>query len=137
MSVAALAGFGAAYLSARSSECYGEQGEAICSALPQRIGWPAFWAGVVGLCLLLIVLAVPGPFITVADVILARSELTQRAFESGRMLLSYQWRNALVFVLFLISAGAVIRISRCPIYLPRRLGGVCRVETARCRRPGA
>lgn len=123
LSVALLAGFGAAYLSAPPTGRHSERSETIPCDLPQRVGWPAFWAGLFGLCLLLIVLALPGPFIAVAEEVLARSELTQRAFESGRMLLSYQWRNAFVFVLFLISAGAVIRISRCPIYLPRRLGG--------------
>ncbi len=117
LSVAVLAGFGASYLSRSGVSDSGIRNPS------QRIGWPAFWAGVAGLCLLLIVLAFPGPFIALADAVLAHSELTQRAFESGRMLLSYQWRNALVFVVFLISAGAVIRISRCPIYLPRRLGG--------------
>ena len=68
-------------------------------------------------------LAVPGPFVALADRVMAHSELTQRAFESGRMLLSYQWRNFALLALFMISAGAVIRISRCPIYLPKRLGG--------------
>ncbi len=38
------------------------------------------------------------------------------------MLLSYQWRNLLILGLMLAASGAVVRISRCPIYLPRRLG---------------
>ena len=123
LSVAVLAGFGATYLSGAGRQTTSAHSPFVASETPRRVGWAVFWAGVGSLCLLLVVLIVPGPFILLADAVLARSELTQRAFDSGRMLLSYQWRNLFVFAVFLISAGAVIRISRCPIYLPGRLGG--------------
>lgn len=122
-SIAVLAGFGASYLSGTGRQTTSVQSPFVGCETPRYIGWPAFWAGLVGLGMLFVVLLVPGPFVALADKVLAHSELTQRAFESGRMLLSYQWRNLFVLAVFVISAGAVIRISRCPIYLPKRLGG--------------
>jgi O-antigen/teichoic acid export membrane protein len=122
-SIAVLAGVGASYLSGTGRQTTSSQSPFVDPKTPRRIGWPVFWAGIAGLALLAAVLIAPGPFISLADQVLARSELTRRAFESGRMLLSYQWRNLLVLVIFAISAGAVLRISQCPIYLPKRLGG--------------
>ena len=123
LSVAMLAGIGASYLSGMGRKTTSAQSPFINSETARRIGWPVFWAGLAGLGALLIVLTVPGPFVKLADQVMAHSELTQRAFASGQMLLSYQWCNFLLLALFMISAGAVIRISRCPIYLPERLGG--------------
>jgi hypothetical protein len=45
----------------------------------------------------------------------------RRAFSSGQMLLSYQWRNLLILSLMLTASGVVLYFSRQPIYLPLRV----------------
>jgi O-antigen/teichoic acid export membrane protein len=60
--------------------------------------------------------------LALADRIVQSSNLARAVFDSGQMFYSYEFRNILWFAIFLIAAGAVIRISRCPIYLPARLG---------------
>jgi O-antigen/teichoic acid export membrane protein len=123
LSVAVLAGFGATYLSGTGRQTTSAQSSLIESQISRRIAWPVFWAGLAALVGLLVVFIVPEPFIGLADRVLTRSELTRRAFENGRMLLSYQWRNLLGLAIFITAAGAVLRVSRCPIYLPRLLKG--------------
>lgn len=86
---------------------------------PRLIGWIAFWAGVGGLAVLVLVLLQPGPFIGLADRFLTRSDLAQGAFANGQVLLSYEWRNLCIFSLFLMAAGGVIRLSYCRLNLPR------------------
>ncbi len=91
--------------------------------LGRRLAWPVFGCGAAGLALLIIVAFYPAPFIQLAQHMLDRSGLAQHAFADGAQLLGYQWINLLKFSLFVMAAGAVLRISRCPIYLPRPLGG--------------
>jgi O-antigen/teichoic acid export membrane protein len=88
-----------------------------------RAGWLAFWGGLAGMAVLLLVLAWPAPFIRLAQMVVDRSGLAQNAFADGRQFLGYQWPNFFKFFLFTLAGGAILRISRCPIYLPRRLGG--------------
>jgi len=116
ISVAALAGLGA--------ECLGKGVRRRLSPWlsffdTRLIAWMAFWAGAVGLALLLFIFLQPGPFIALADRFLASSDLAQGTFANGRVLLSYEWRNLFIFSLFLMAAGGVIRLSYCRIYLPR------------------
>jgi O-antigen/teichoic acid export membrane protein len=92
--------------------------------LARRIAWPVFGCGTAGLAGLIVIACCPAPFIRLAQQMLDRSGLAQHAFADGAQLLGYQWINLLKFALFVIAAGAVLRISRCPIYLPRRLGSV-------------
>ena len=80
--------------------------------------WGAFWGGLALLAGLLVVFVAPGPFVPLADRFLGAVEKAREAFASGQMLLSYQWRNLLVFGLMLTASGIVLRVSRCPIYLP-------------------
>jgi O-antigen/teichoic acid export membrane protein len=84
--------------------------------------WGAFWSGLALTIGSLVVFLVPGVFVPLADRFLAAAAKAQEAFSSGRMLLSYEWRNFLIFGLMLTASGIVLRVSRCPIYLPRRLG---------------
>jgi O-antigen/teichoic acid export membrane protein len=92
--------------------------------LSLRAGWLAFWGGLAGIAVLLLVLAWPAPFIRLAQMVVDRSGLAQNAFADGRQFLGYQWPNFFKFFLAMLAGGAVLRISRCPIYLPRRLGGL-------------
>ncbi len=114
-SMAVLAGLGAASLERAVQRKPGSRPSWLG---PRLVASIAFWAGILGLGLLLLVFLRPDPFVVLADRFLAYSDLSQRAFASGAMLLSYQWRNLLIFSLFLTAAGAVIRISYCRIYLP-------------------
>ncbi|MBI3914654.1 MAG: oligosaccharide flippase family protein [Chloroflexi bacterium] len=56
------------------------------------------------------------------DRLVQSSDLARKAFDGGRMFYSYEFRNILLFAIFLIGAGAIFRIARSPIYLPARLG---------------
>ncbi len=134
LSVAVLAGFGARRLMALRRS-YGVDGEdaplrpEVYRPWASLLTWGALGGGLLLLAGLLVVLLAPGPFVPLADRALAAVEMAQQAFSSGQMLLSYQWMNLLVFALMLTAAGIVLRISRCPIYLPlpqalsSRLGG--------------
>ncbi len=110
LSVAVLAGFGVDYLRSRTSR------------IVNWLAWAAFWSGILLVAVSIAVWAAPSLFIPLADRFLAAVEQARQAFSSGQMLLSYQWRNLLILGLMLAGSGAVVRISRCPIYLPRRLG---------------
>ena len=48
--------------------------------------------------------------------------LADTAFADARAFYSYEWRWMLVASMLLVATGIVLRVSRCPIYLPRRLG---------------
>jgi len=130
LSVAVLAGLGTTYLARNVSPRNLADAEAKRANAPsrslytfsRRVGWLAFWGGLSGVVVMLAVLALPDPFIRLAQMVVDRSGLAQNAFADGRQFLGYQWPNFLKFFLFTMAAGAVLRISRCPIYLPGRLG---------------
>ncbi|HEY3078300.1 MAG TPA: oligosaccharide flippase family protein [Chloroflexota bacterium] len=64
--------------------------------------------GGLGLAGLAIVALRPSRFAALADSALAGSSRLRRAFADGDMLLSYQWRNALLLALALFLAGAAL-----------------------------
>ncbi|MBI4787551.1 MAG: oligosaccharide flippase family protein [Chloroflexi bacterium] len=64
-----------------------------------------------------------GPALAFADGIVQSSDLAAAAFDSGRMFFSYEFRNVLLFAIFLIGAGAVVGLARRAIFLPARWGG--------------
>ncbi len=130
LSIAVLAGLGTTYLArAVSPRERAGGGTQPASVLPHplytfslRLGWLFFWGGLAGLAVMLAILALPAPFIWLAQTLLDRSGLAQNAFIDGRQLLGYQWPNFFKLFLFTMASGAILRISRCPIYLPRQLG---------------
>lgn len=132
LSIAVLAGLGTTYLARAVSPRTPDNAQARrASASPYslytfslHLGWLVFWGGLAGIVGMLVVLAFPAPFIRLAQMALDRSGLAQNAFADGQQFLGYQWFNLLKFFLFAMAAGAILRISRCPIYLPRRLGGL-------------
>ncbi len=63
------------------------------------------------------------PFVRLSDWLLAHSDLARTTFDSGRMFWSYEFRNLLIFGLFLAGTGMVLHIARSPRCLPQWLGG--------------
>ena len=125
LSVAVLAGFGAKRLVdlRRDSGVDRDKDTARLQVYRPWISlltWGTFWAGIALLGALLVILVAPQPFIPLADRALASLEKAQEAFSSGQMLLSYEWLNLLILALMLAASGIVLRVSRCPIYLPFR-----------------
>ncbi|MGC8879589.1 MAG: oligosaccharide flippase family protein, partial [Anaerolineae bacterium] len=98
--------------------------QSLLQMLVRHLAWPVFGCGAAGMVLLIIMAFYPAPFIQLAQQVLDRSGLARHAFADGAQLLGYQWVNLLKFCLFVMATGAVLRISRCPIYLPRRLRGM-------------
>jgi O-antigen/teichoic acid export membrane protein len=123
LSLAVLAGVGAMYLSGSGKQTTSTHSPFTDRNTQRVIGWPVFWGGLVGVVALLLVWLLRGPVLRFADRYVANNELAALAFRDGRMMVSYQWHNLLIFFLMLAASGAVLRVSRCPIYLPRRLGG--------------
>ncbi len=132
LSIAVLAGLGTTYLNRRVSpgDLADAQTKRVAAArfslyaTSLRLGWLAFWGGLTGAVVMLVMLILPGPFISLAQMVVDRSGLAQNAFADGRQFLGYQWPNLFKFFLFTLGAGAILRLSRCPIYLPRRLGSL-------------
>jgi O-antigen/teichoic acid export membrane protein len=123
LSIAVLAGFGARRLMALRRD-YGADGEGT-SLRPETyrpwvslLTWGALGGGLLLLAGVLLVYFTPTTFIPLADRVLAGVDKAQEAFSSGQMFLSYQWLNLLVLALMLTASGIVLRVSRCPIYVP-------------------
>ncbi|UCC61804.1 MAG: YfhO family protein, partial [Anaerolineae bacterium] len=123
LSLAVLAGVGAMYLSGGGKRTTSAQSPFTGENTQRIVGWPAFWGGLAGIAALLLVLALRGPVLRLADAYVANNDLAALAFRDGRMMVSYQWRNFIIFFAMLAASGAALRLSRCPIYLPRWLGG--------------
>jgi len=123
LSLAVLAGMGTMYLSGSGKRTTSTQSPFTGQNTQRVIGWPAFWGGLAGVVALLVILVFREPVLRLADDYVVNNELAALAFRDGQMIVSYQWHNFLTFFLMLAASGAVLRVSRCPIYLPRQLGG--------------
>jgi O-antigen/teichoic acid export membrane protein len=79
--------------------------------------WLFVWTGT-GILLALGVSYLARDFtLALMDRLVASSDLARKVFSDGRMFYSYELRNVFLFALFLVGAGAVIRVSRCAIYV--------------------
>lgn len=112
LSIAVLAGFGADFLARTRAD----------SAPPARIklvAWALFWSGLgFVVALLLSRFAFPTQSLGLADAAVTRLAKSDTAFTDGRMFYSYLFPWLLIFGLMLMAAGIVVRVSRCPIYIP-------------------
>ncbi len=115
LSVAVLAGFGVGKLEDWKIGRLGKRSPNF--PISQFTNLPLL-VGLALLAVLLVVLVAPGAFVPLAERVLASVEMAQGAFDSGRVFLSYQWRNLLIFALMLTASGIVLRLSRCRIYVP-------------------
>lgn len=116
LSVAVLAGFGADAL-ARSRDVESPAWQQV-SKLAKRTGWALIALGT----LILAVLLASHVLYPQIEPLVARMfegmAKANEAFSDTAMFYSYQFRNVLLLGLFVLIAGIVIRVSRCPIYLP-------------------
>ncbi len=122
LSVAVLAGFGARSLGTAIRRLdAGDQWTAGIQKRGSRIltlfAWAVLLVGAAMVAVLAVVFIAPELFLPLADRFLVAVEKAQEAFGSGRMLLSYQWRNFLILGLALVASGLVLLASRRPLYL--------------------
>ncbi|MDM8521400.1 oligosaccharide flippase family protein [Anaerolineales bacterium HSG6] len=87
------------------------------------LGWLLFWSGLVGMVIMLTALVWPNPFIQTASAVFDRSGLAQNAFADGRQFFGYQWPNLFRFSLMVMASGAILRITRCPIFIRLKFRG--------------
>jgi len=99
LSIAVLSGLGADCLVKRDGES------------PRLIGWLALSLGCMGLLLTALVFLRPGPFVSLADRLLAASQKALEAFANGGLLLSYQWPNLVHLALFSAAGGLAIVLA--------------------------
>ncbi|MEP7287936.1 MAG: oligosaccharide flippase family protein [Chloroflexota bacterium] len=127
--LAVLAGFGAEALQrARGESVFGTQywrqaqAESFTFRLAKNIGYGLVGIGtaVLGFLLLSRIFfeRLHGPL----ESLLHKLAGADTAFPNVETFYSVEFRSILFFGLFLIACGCVIRVSRCPIYLPRWLG---------------
>jgi O-antigen/teichoic acid export membrane protein len=121
--VSVLAGFGATYLSGTGRKTTSAQSPFTGPNTQRIVGWPVLGAGVVGVAGLLIALPLAERLFPIAERAMLSLARAPEAFSDGRMFFMYEWPHLLFFALMLVASGAVLRITRCPIYLPDRLGG--------------
>lgn len=118
LSIAVLAGFGIKELSSGASGLWA--GQRPTAKILHLFTIAILMVALALVAVLLVMLVAPQPFILPADRFLVAVEMARQAFSSGQMLLSYQWRNALIFGLVLLASGIVLWASRRPLRLPVR-----------------
>lgn len=121
LSIAVLAGFGAEFLAKTRQDVVGQDG--MRSGPYERrikiVAWILFWSGVALIVALLISrFVLPAQSLRLADAAVARWAKADTTFVNGRMFYSYEFPWLLIFGLMVMAAGIVVRVSRCPIYLP-------------------
>ncbi len=114
VSMAVLAGIGAEILSKRPALVH----------KAGRLGSLLLLFGITGLAGLALTRIFSGPVLAMADRAVSSFGRLAPAFDSGRMLYSYEFRNFLILAIALLGAGIVIRLAGSPLTLPKRLGGV-------------
>ncbi|HET7375070.1 MAG TPA: oligosaccharide flippase family protein, partial [Anaerolineae bacterium] len=78
----------------------------------------AFWLGsIIFAGLLLSQLVFPVQSLDLAGRLLHSFALADTAFPNAQLFYSFEWRNLLLFALFMMSSGIVLRVSLCDIYL--------------------
>jgi len=87
------------------------------------VGWGLIVLGMVILAGLLISRIAYDQFEPLVERIYHSLARANEAFPDARSFYSYEFWNVLLLGLFTTAAGIVIRVARCPIYLPKRLGG--------------
>jgi O-antigen/teichoic acid export membrane protein len=96
----------------------------LAARMARWLGWGAIWGGVGVAILLVLSRAFYGQIEGLVERIFFGLALAPNAFPDARAFYSYQARQVLVFAALLACSGIVLRLSLCPIYVPRlRVGG--------------
>jgi O-antigen/teichoic acid export membrane protein len=130
LSVAVLAGIGAHHCEAQSSKLQAQIGNAALSlskgsefGIVRKLGWMALLAGLGLVAALALSFLFPDMVISLAERVMLSLAKAPEAFADGRMFYSYEFRNLLIFGLFVASSGLVLLLARFPLRLPKALGG--------------
>lgn len=135
-SVAVLAGIGADYLARTHTPALGvgDNGRRLppwplrwlCLQSPPSVitvtAGLAFWGGLATLAALLLSRAFYARIAPLVEKAFWSLAKAPEAFPDARAFYSYELRNLLLFSLLLTASAIVVRVSRCSIYLPQRLG---------------
>ena len=109
LSVAVLAGIGAQHIENRKPKIENVY----------KLGWLALLAGLGLVAALAISLLFPDAVIPLAEQAMLSLAKAPEAFTDGRMFYSYEFRNLLIFGLFVASSGAVLLVARSSFHLGR------------------
>jgi O-antigen/teichoic acid export membrane protein len=114
------AGEGSGLLSPWKGEGLGMRVDVVTARI-KTLAWVLFWSGLVFIVTLLLSrFAFPTPTLRLADAAVARLAKADTTFANGRMFYSYLFPWLLIFGLMVMASGIVVRVSRCPIYIPFR-----------------
>ncbi|MFQ5811578.1 MAG: oligosaccharide flippase family protein [Anaerolineae bacterium] len=125
LSVAVLAGIGAHHCEAQSSKFkvqsskFEVQSSKFKFEIGHKLGWIALLAGLGLVAALALSLFFPDVVIPLAERVMLSLAKAPEAFADGQMFYSYEFRNLLIFGLFLASSGAVLLLARSSLRLGR------------------
>ncbi|NDJ74689.1 MAG: oligosaccharide flippase family protein, partial [Chloroflexi bacterium] len=130
--VAVLAAYGTEALNrARREDAHGrtywqvtEGREGRIYRLAKWLGYGLIAAGITILASLLLSRVLYDSFEPLVERVYDNMAGANQAFPDAQSFYSYQFWNVFFLGLFTLAAGVVVRVSRCPIYLPQRLGGI-------------
>jgi O-antigen/teichoic acid export membrane protein len=86
--------------------------------VPRSVAWALIAFGALLLSAFVVVLVAPTSFTAFAERFFRSSNTAQYAYPHAWAFFSYELVNLAKFALFLCGAGIILRIARCPIYLP-------------------
>lgn len=150
LAVALLAGFGMDYLAQVRREVEIENSAqhptkwysplAIITLWGEKIAITAaagvlFWAGIGGVLLLYLSKWFFANLEPTFNQIFLNLALAPDAFSHVQAFYSYQFTNVWLFCLMLVNAGVVLRVSRCPIFLPEKLFNFLKPEGSQDKQP--
>jgi O-antigen/teichoic acid export membrane protein len=118
LSIAVLAGIGAHHCEAQSSKPKAQIGNS-GFGIARKLGWLALLVGLGLVAGLASSLLFPDMIIPLAERVIHSLAKAPEAFANGRMFYSYQFRNLLIFGLFLASSGAMLLLARSSLHLGR------------------
>jgi O-antigen/teichoic acid export membrane protein len=110
LSVAVLAGIGANHFGIRNAALSLSKDSEF--GMARKLGWLALLAGLGVMATLGLSLVFSDTIIPLAERVMLSLAKAPEAFTDGRMFYSYEFRNLLIFGLFLASSGAVLLLAR-------------------------
>ena len=144
LSIAVLAGYGIQQVAGCRAQVAGRKSQDTDAQAPipnaqypisRLLPWGLFVVGLVLVAGLAIVGITPKPFVPLADRFLAAVPKAQEAFDSGQMLMSYEWPKFMLFGLLLLASGLLLILRRQGKALGADSGGATQVSQERDHGP--